>query len=182
MELELDLKRIEELGRARDGENWDYRTFLKGHDMSDAELDALVHDIYAEVSAKIDCTQCGNCCKQIGPVLDEADISTFARGLQQPVSGFKETYITLHDDSPDEFEFNALPCPFLKDNRCSNYDYRPQTCRSYPHLHKEGFRSRLIGVIDNYSICPIVFNVFEQLKFELGPPGRPRFDDNLDYW
>ena len=29
------------------------------------------------------------------------------------------------------------------------------------------FRSRLYGVLANYEICPIVFNVFERLKDEV---------------
>jgi Fe-S-cluster containining protein len=72
------------------------------------------------------------------------------------------------DDPSGRFEFNKVPCPFLADNQCTNYAYRPENCRSYPHLHKKDFVSRLFGVIDNYEICPIVFHVVEQLKIELG--------------
>lgn len=39
-----------------------------------------------------------------------------------------------------------------------------ENCISYPHLHKKDFTSRLIGVIENCSVCPIVFNVYERLK------------------
>ncbi len=39
--------------------------------------------------------------------------------------------------------------------------------------HKEEFASRLIGVINNYSICPIVFNVYEALKNKY----RSKFND-----
>jgi Fe-S-cluster containining protein len=55
----------------------------------------------------------------------------------------------------------------LKDNLCINYDHRPKDCSSYPHLHKNEFLSRTWGVIDNYSVCPIVFNTYEILKIEL---------------
>jgi len=58
---------------------------------------------------------------------------------------------------------------------------RPRACRSYPHLHKDHFRSRLIGVSGNYSIRPIVFNVYERLKADLWHPRRPDEDDVLDY-
>ena len=40
-------------------------------------------------------------------------------------------------------------------------------CRSYPHLHKKEIISRLMGVVFNCSVCPIVFNVYEQMKLEL---------------
>jgi hypothetical protein len=36
--------------------------------------------------------------------------------------------------------------------------------------------------IGNYSVCPIVFNVFERLKVELGPASWSGGDDYLDYW
>ncbi|MBW1737720.1 MAG: hypothetical protein JRJ69_09220 [Deltaproteobacteria bacterium] len=50
---------------------------------------------------------------------------------------------------------------------CSHYELRPEACRSFPHLHKEEFVSRLMGVIQNYAVCPIIFNVYERLKNEL---------------
>jgi hypothetical protein len=57
---------------------------------------------------------------------------------------------------------------------------RPNDCRLFPHLHKKGFVFRLIQVVENCSICPIVFNVFERLKQELWhkPPGV--WDEELD--
>jgi hypothetical protein len=36
-----------------------------------------------------------------------------------------------------------------------------------PSLKKKDFVFRLIGVVNNYSICPIVFNVYEALKNKL---------------
>ena len=56
---------------------------------------------------------------------------------------------------------------FLNDNKCTQYDSRPVNCALYPHLHKKDFVFRLIGVVNNYSICPIVFNVYEALKNKL---------------
>jgi Fe-S-cluster containining protein len=167
VELELDLERIAKLAEERDDQNVQFRTFLKGIDMGSAALDATVHQLYDEVSSQIDCTKCANCCKLIRPVLDQADVSEFAAGLRQSASEVEGEYLRLHEDSVSKYEFKGLPCPFLKDNQCSNYECRPKDCRSYPHLHKDGFSSRLWGVVDNYSICPIVFNVYERLKAEL---------------
>ena len=78
------------------------------------------------------------------------------------IAEFKKQFLTKTDEG--DCTFRMLPCPFLENNICSQYKYRPKDCRSYPHLHKEDFVFRLIGVIDNYSICPIVFNVYELLK------------------
>jgi hypothetical protein len=167
MKIETDLKRIEQLAEENEDENWAFRSFLKQLDLGRKDLDAIVHRINDEVSAQIDCTACGNCCKQIRPVLDMADVSAFADGLNIPVSEIQVNHLELHPERPSHYYFNALPCPFLSDNRCTNYDHRPQDCRSYPHLHKDDFLFRLMGVIGNYAVCPIVFNVYERLKEEL---------------
>ena len=53
-------------------------------------------------------------------------------------------------------------------NRCRVYAHRPDTCRSYPHLDKEGFVFHLAQTVSNCAVCPIVFNVMERLKAELG--------------
>ncbi len=80
----------------------------------------------------------------------------------------KEEFIKkyLKQDDDGDFLINRKPCPFLSGNLCEIYDDRPEDCRLFPHLHKEGFRSRLLGVVHNYSICPIVFNVYERLKYK----------------
>lgn len=151
----------------REKENLDFRFYLKIHDLSSEKIDAIVHRILAEVVQKIDCTKCGNCCEKIQPILDDEDIVTFASGLMMPENKFRAQYLTRDKNIHPSSIFKALPCPFLEAQKCSNYDSRPKECRSYPHLHKTDFTSRLYGVLQNYGICPIVFNVLERLKTEL---------------
>jgi Fe-S-cluster containining protein len=71
------------------------------------------------------------------------------------------------DTNKKVYEFNSLPCPFLKNNLCTNYSNRPKDCESYSHLQIKDFISRLWRLIDNYEICPIVFYVYEELKMKL---------------
>ncbi|MCK9399351.1 MAG: YkgJ family cysteine cluster protein [Bacteroidales bacterium] len=59
------------------------------------------------------------------------------------------------------------PCIFLNGNKCEIYKSRPNDCKSFPHLQKRGFTTRLIGIIEYSMICPIVFNVFEELKIAM---------------
>ena len=132
-DLELDVDKIEELGRRRESENLRFRSYLKGQESD--KIDRIVHRLNQEISERIDCTTCGNCCRELKPCITDKDIDRLSKGLE-----------------------------LAKDNIESD---RPEDCRSFPHLHKESFISRLWGVIDNYSICPIVFNVFERLKIEL---------------
>ena len=166
MRIEKKLKRIKRLAQKRDEENWKFRSYLKQSDIGRGELDAVVHRIVTEVTSQIDCTECGNCCKEMRPVLDEDDIEEFCVGLKTTVSSFREEYL-VEDETPSKYIFNGQPCPFLKGKVCSNYEHRPKDCRSYPHLQKADFISRLWGVVDNYAVCPIVFNSYEQLKAEL---------------
>jgi Fe-S-cluster containining protein len=84
--------------------------------------------------------------------------------LNKSIEEFKSAFLTDSEDEKNKFKFNSLPCPFLIDNKCSNYTHRPGYCKSFLHLDKEYFSSRLMGVIESYSISPIVFNVYERLK------------------
>jgi uncharacterized protein len=167
MNIVTDLTKIKKIAVKNEDDNWEYRAYLKGLSMTSKEIDAIVHQILAEVMAQIDCTQCGNCCKKIRPTVDEEDIRIFADGLKMTVDDFREQYLTREEDASSGMIFNDLLCPFLVDLRCGNYLNRPKECQSYPHLHKPEFTSRSISVLLNYKICPIVFNVFEQLKRDL---------------
>ena len=166
MKLETDLARIQRIARQKDDENWRFRSFLKGYDGPAGEIDHIIHNLYRKVSSEIDCRKCANCCKSIQSALNQKDIQAFTSGLRLPVDEFNARYL-VPGENPGEWRFNKLPCPFLVENLCTNYEHRPQDCRSYPHLHKRDFNARLWNVVENCSICPIVFNVYEHLKEEL---------------
>jgi len=169
--IETDLNRIKTFAEEKAEENWKFRAFLKGLDMGMEQVDAIVHRIYNEISSQIDCTQCANCCKQIKPILDEADVAGLASAVKMSIADFANKYLLRDNETPTTFLFNKLPCPLLINDQCSCYEYRPKDCVSYPHLHKDEFIFRLIGVVENYAICPIVFNVYEILKAELWHSG-----------
>ncbi len=160
--LELDLEKIEELVKLREDKNIEFRAFLKGQDPD--KIDETVQRINIEISSQIDCTTCGNCCMKLKPFITEQDIKILSQRLNLSQQQVMDDYIEI--DEGNQY-FKNLPCSFLKEKKCTVYNGRPEDCRSFPHLHKEMFISRLWGVIENYSICPIVFNVFERLKTEL---------------
>ena len=173
MDIEVYLNKIKELANKREDENWEFRSFLKGYcRISSGGIDSIVHELYKEISSAIDCTKCGNCCKVVRPILKPGDIKRLAKVINVSSKQFREQY--LSDRKEDEgFGFKTKPCPFLKENRCLYYKDRPEDCRSYPHLHKKLFLSRLMGVINNYSLCPIVFNLYEWLKQQLWYKKKP---------
>lgn len=162
-ELIVDIKEIERLSEEHEYENVEFRSYLKGYDIELDEFDSIVHSFHDDISAKIDCTKCANCCKTMTVVLDDDDLSLIAKGLGISLEEVRANY-TSRDEESNECIIDKKPCPFLKDNKCSIYQYRPKVCRSFPHLHKEGIMFRLWGIIGNASVCPIAFNVFEQMK------------------
>lgn len=165
MRVETNLERIRQLSEEHDDKNWEFRAYLKQCDADD--IDSRVDPILKEVTAAIDCTQCGNCCTCLRPVLGEADVARLAEALSCAPTEFREQY--TENDEDGACALRGKPCPLLEDKRCACYDARPEDCRSYPHLHKEGFTFRLASVIANCAICPIVFNVYERLKNEMWP-------------
>jgi Fe-S-cluster containining protein len=155
-----DLDTIKRLGKTNENVNYRFRSFLKSKDSD--RLDRTVHELFQFYSSQMDCTKCGNCCTLLKPIIQDTDIKILALLTNKPIQDYKRDFIVTDEDG--DMHFKELPCLFLKDRKCSVYNSRPDDCQSYPHLHKEDFLSRLFGVIDNYSICPIVFNVYEELK------------------
>jgi len=162
--METDLRKIKNIARKKEDQNWEFRTFLKGYSTED--LDLIVHSINDRVLSQIDCKNCGNCCREIYPSFDLQDLQKIAQAMQLSQDQFKDKYLKT-DKEPGRFVTKVKPCPFLKNNICTQYENRPKSCQSYPHLDKSDFVFRLIGVISNYEICPIVFNVYEALKKEI---------------
>ncbi len=180
MYIEKDLKKIESIASEKEEENWEVRSFLKQLDIEIEKLDAIVHQITTDLTSQIDCTECGNCCRNVRPELDTEDITRFATGLKMSVSKLQDKYLTHDEDTGSNQVFNSLPCPFLENNKCTNYACRPKACASYPHLDKDEFVFRLWSVVENYGICPIVFNLYNQLKKELWHNHEFDEDDFID--
>ncbi len=166
MDIEMDSERIKSLAEAKEEENWRFRAYLKGHDLSEADLDRLVWRHLEDMTRRIDCCACANCCTVISPLLSHKDVRRLTGHLGIEETQFIGEYLRLSKER-DRYVFEHRPCRFLHDKRCTVYEARPDDCRSFPHLHKREFRSRLIGVVENCSICPIVYHVFEGLKMEL---------------
>ena len=166
MKLEADITRIEELARRKTDENWRFRRFLKESDLTVEAIDAIVHRLYKSVSQQIDCLTCANCCKMISPSLDSKDTKRLARSLDLTEDEFRSEYLKRNEED-GEYYFKDTPCRFLEGNNCTVYRSRPDLCRSYPHLDKPKFVFRTMQAVFNCSVCPIVYNLFEQLKDEL---------------
>lgn len=166
MRCETDIKKIEQLAKQREEANWAFRCFLKRSSISSRSIDSTVHNFCREVSREIDCTKCANCCKKVNPVLKPTDIRRLAKHLELSVDKFHSQFLADAPEGEGSI-FRNQPCPFLQNNLCTVYNDRPGDCRSYPHLHKRDFVFRVNQAFSNCFVCPIVFNVYEELKREL---------------
>ncbi|MCD4734710.1 MAG: YkgJ family cysteine cluster protein [Bacteroidales bacterium] len=166
MKIELDLNIIKRNAKIREDQNYRFRSFLKGQDSD--RIDQIVHELYKRVIEHVDCTECANCCIELETSFQMEEIDRLTKFLNID----KKEFIN-QSTKPDEFGdkdklyLNSKPCQFLKDKKCTIYPLRPEECNSYPYLHKIGFTTRLLGVIESYEICPIVYNVYELLKQKL---------------
>ena len=166
--LVTDIKTIKKRCQENKEENWEFRRFLKSCELGVKEIDEIVLQVYQEVLARIDCTNCANCCKEANFLIEEKDVKRLAKGLNLSLEEFKENYVEECEEIGEEgYGFKRLPCPFLQDNKCTVYSFRPDNCRSFPYVHNGEFVFKLINVIENCEICPIVFNVYERLKEEI---------------
>ena len=152
--IEIDLSRIQQISREHDGENWEFRSWLKQY--APGDIDGLVRTLSQKYFALIDCTQCANCCRSLQVEFKKSELHAIAKTLGQSIEAFQKQFMSEGKVNP--------PCPMLNGKLCSIYEDRPGVCRSFPHLEQPEFTSRLIGVIDHVAVCPIAFNAFEELK------------------
>jgi Fe-S-cluster containining protein len=164
--FQTDLEEIKRITERDLDDNYQFRHFLKASlRWSDGRLDEVVHEIVADVSAEIDCTACSNCCICMSATVGPTDIKRLAKRLEMPGQDFISRYCIENEFG--EHRISQMPCPFLNECVCTVYEDRPKNCREFPHLHKKDVRCRSIGLIQNAEICPIAFNVLEELKWRV---------------
>lgn len=158
-------------------ENWTFRAFLKGTEPDN--LDKHVNELHKTLFAEMDCKSCQNCCKSISPVFNNKDIERVAASLQQSPDKFRSKYLEKVDG---EMTIKDTPCPFLTEKGCSIYDCRPKTCREYPYTNKKDIVCRLINLVENCKVCPVVFEIFERLKVLYKEEYEEYKKEMLPYW
>jgi Fe-S-cluster containining protein len=161
---QTDLRVIAADAEAKADENDHFLAYILRSD--GARLDRLVQPIYQQVQSVVDCTQCGNCCKTLVINITPDEVTALAGYLGQPEAALREACI--EESLQGHCFINTIPCHFLKENKCSIYAQRFTECRDFPHLHKPGFRERLLGTLGHYGRCPIIYNVIEAVKEQSG--------------
>ncbi|GAB5492013.1 MAG: YkgJ family cysteine cluster protein [Phototrophicaceae bacterium] len=134
-------------------------------DLDDMTIDAVANAIAQPIIEAIDCTECGNCCRNLDVQLGEDDLERLATGINIPISEIRQNVTVQDIDDPDIVGiFKAQPCTFLEGNLCTVYEHRPTSCRDYPQFTPD-FRWMLGWMIEGSHLCPIIYNVLiEMLK------------------
>lgn len=133
-----DLVQLRVLAEKKEDENWRFRQFLKTHcNLEPEELDQRVFETTRRVWARIDCTTCANCCREVKPTFSEDEVNRLAQRLAMPPQQFIDAYLEPTEPGDENpWQTRTTPCPFLKDTRCSVYDDRPANCKGYPYLYE----------------------------------------------
>jgi len=125
-------------------------------------MDLVVHALHDKYSDAIDCLQCGRCCRELGPRIEERDVERIAKALRMKSTDVIATYFQIDEDG--DRVFKSMPCPFLgDDNYCAIYESRPKACREYPHTDRKRFYQVYNLSVKNAETCPIVFEVLEEI-------------------
>lgn len=132
---------------------------------NDEQIDQMVSRLDQRISPRINCTDCGNCCKSLMVLINDTEADNLSRHLGQSREDFDQAY--LEKGSNGLMIMNRMPCPFLIDRKCSVYEHRFEGCKEFPALHLPHFKQRMFTTFMHYERCPIIFNVVEQLKDEM---------------
>jgi Fe-S-cluster containining protein len=163
LQLITDLVKIKQIANEKQFENDHFQSFLKHQ--NEKEIDSHIQELNDSITPKIDCTNCGNCCKSLMIHITSEETVQLSDHLNISVDQVKEQYI--EQSGQGQMILNTVPCHFLTNTSCSIYEHRFTECREFPHLHKPHFIRRLFSTMRYYEICPIIFNVVEQLKIDL---------------
>ena len=137
-----------------------YKNFLQRANKNDV-LKKLP-DLDEEAFEKIDCLQCGNCCRNHSPRFKTPDIKRISKHLKMKEGDFIETYLRLDNDG--DYVNKTTQCQFLgADNYCGIYNDRPSDCARYPYTAEDVLLKRPQLTLTNAQICPIVVHVLENL-------------------
>lgn len=137
------------------------------------------------------CNQCGECCREMDVPLTHFDI---ARIVDSKTDFDIEMFVTLHPSSEKSLDAILLygeyqemylsnklsdnTCLFLKENICSIYQHRPNSCRTWPlskniknQLEIDNIAQKLVDLAcdkkrfkDHKNISEIINEGIEELK------------------
>lgn len=139
-----------------------FKNYLKKNKKKLEKMDDEIHYFHQIASDEINCLECANCCRSLGPAIYDKDIERMAKALRMKPAEVVNQYLRVDEDG--DYVFQSMPCPFLMpDNYCSIYEYRPKACREYPHTDRKKFSQIFNITIKNAYVCPIAYQVLTKI-------------------
>lgn len=126
-------------------------------------FDEMVAKYHEQAFAQINCLECGNCCRRIGPRFRDKDMKILAKEMGLTPKQFLAQYLKP-DIDPDFYVLEQLPCPFLgEDNKCAEFDHRPLSCEEFPYTDTHGVQRHLVRLGHSALVCPAATLVVEKI-------------------
>lgn len=125
-------------------------------------------ELHEEAFEKVNCLECGNCCKGYSPRFKTPDIKRISKFLGQKESVFIDKHLKIDEDG--DYVLQSSPCTFLgSDNCCSIYEVRPSDCSRFPYTDEDVFVKRPAITEKNIAFCPAAYLVIEGLMTRVNP-------------
>lgn len=151
-----------------------FKKFLRKFDeLYVPEMDVIAAKAETKAWEKVDCLDCGNCCKKMTPTFIDSDIQRISKHLGMTEAAFKKKWIKREepeaDGTPGDLVNRTQPCQFLnlEDNKCSIYEVRPKDCADFPHFHGKTFDDHNDTYIQNLKFCPATFEFVKRIRKEV---------------
>ena len=150
------------MANRKEWENLRFRSYLKMH-ADDKELDKQFKELHEKYFKIYNCKDCRNCCEKLNTSMTGEELDTICTKLNLD----KEELISneLKINTSGKYSFKCNRCKFLDDdNNCLAENCLPESCRDYPYTNRSERLFSLYGIIGNASICPVVYEILEELK------------------
>ena len=138
----------------------------------DKSIYPLVRQAEKHAWKKVDCTQCGNCCKTMTPTWKKAEVKKLAAHLGMTYQEFFDKWLYVEESTGDICN-NSTPCQCFDDKKglCSVYEFRPHDCAKFPHLHRKDFFDQTELYVANLHRCPATYEAMKHL-YDLAQPAK----------
>lgn len=160
-----DIALIKQIASGNESERWELGEKIRSIDDHEKLLE-FTRDKLVLLKEEIPCIECGNCCRENIPLFSKADISRISAAADKEEEDMIEQHFIWHE-TYGVYVMNSVPCPFQKGNLCSVYEGRSDGCRAYPEFTAFEHLLSIGNIIKNYSVCPIIFNLYELIADEL---------------
>lgn len=155
---------VERAASRKTNENARFRSFLKMN-ADPGELDKQFEELHMELFADYDCASCRNCCRKLGCYIDRREVKAMAEAHNMTSNEFKGKYLEENQGGSGSYTSKTVPCVFLlEDGACMLGENKPADCKDYPYTLRPDRISSLLSIMDNASVCPVVYEMIERLK------------------